>query len=315
MSWQKAEDPECGTDGLPLAVETVIVPRARDLGGVEVRRVLPSARRKTVGPFIFFDQMGPLELLDGNGPEVRPHPHIGLATVTYLFEGAIAHRDTVGSDIVIRPGAVNWMTAGRGIVHSERTPAPERAAGQSLHGIQTWVALPKSHETAAPDFTHHPARTLPVFELGGARLRTLAGSAWGHASPVSFPHPIWYVVGEAEGAAEFVVPADAAEERAVYVARGTLRVGAETLPAGSMAVMRPGCAVTVRTDGPAAFMLAGGGAMPEKRLIEWNLVASEPGLIAKARADWQDSIERGWQGSVFTLPDGEDEWIPLPDGL
>ena len=183
-------------------IEQIIKPREKDLGdGFVVRRILPFHSRKMVGPFIFFDHFGPVEYAPGKGFDVRPHPHIGLATVTFLYEGAIRHKDTLGNDLVIRPGAVNWMTAGRGICHSERTPDEERANGQSMHGIQTWVALPKDYAEIAPDFVHHPAETLPEFDLGGAHARVLAGTAFGHEAPVEFPWRIWYVGADAEAAA------------------------------------------------------------------------------------------------------------------
>ncbi len=299
--------PDCET------LELVIKPREKDLGdGFVVRRILPFHKRRMVGPFIFFDHFGPVDYAPGQGFDVRPHPHIGLSTVTYLFEGAIAHRDTVGSDLVIRPGAVNWMTAGRGIVHSERTPPPERASGQCLHGIQTWVALPGAEEETEPAFQHHAADTLPVFELGGAQMRLLAGNGWGHASPVAFPHPIWYLAADAPDGGGFDIPGDAAQERALYVAEGEVQVGSQTLQAGSMGILNPGCDVPVRAGNGAKFMLAGGAPYPEKRLIEWNLVATDRALIEQAKADWQASIDADWWGERFTLPDGEEEWIPLP---
>ena len=296
-------------------VEQVIEPRARDLGGgFRVRRVLPFHARKMVGPFIFFDHFGPADYGPGEGFDVRPHPHIGLSTVTYLFEGAIAHKDTVGSDLIIRPGAVNWMTAGRGIVHSERTPPEERASGQSLHGIQTWVALPKDHEETAPAFDHHPAESLPVFDLGGAEARLIAGTAWGHTSPVEFPHPIWYLAVDAStGAARFDIPASEAEERAIYVADGVAEIDGRRFENGVMAVLTPGADVPVSLGAGARVMLAGGAPMDGKRNIDWNLVASSPERIEKAKDDWRASIAGGWKDTVFTLPDGEAEWIPLPE--
>lgn len=300
--------PNCDT------LEMIIRPRERDLGdGFVVRRILPFHKRRMVGPFVFFDHFGPVDYGPGNGFDVRPHPHIGLSTVTYLFEGAIAHKDTVGSDLVIRPGAVNWMTAGRGIVHSERTPPDERASGQCLHGIQTWVALPVAHEETEPAFDHHPADSLPVFDLGGAQMRLLAGEAWGHVSPVEFPHPIWYLAGDAPPGAVFTIPADAAEERAIYVAEGTLLVEAAQLSAGDMGILAEGCAVRVRADAGSKFMLAGGSPYPEKRLVEWNLVASTRERIERARADWQASIDGDWKDTPFGMPKGEEEYIPLPD--
>lgn len=266
-----------------------------------------------VGPFIFFDHFGPVNYAPGKGFDVRPHPHIGLATVTFLYDGAIQHKDTLGNDLVIRPGAVNWMTAGRGICHSERTPAPERAQGQSMHGIQTWVALPKDYAEIAPDFVHHPAETLPEFDLGGAQARVLAGTAFGHTAPVEFPWPIWYVGAETKAEARFTIGADEAEERALYVADGAATIGSETLSSGQMAVLTPGADVAVRIAPGTRFLLAGGARMDGPRLVDWNFVAADKDRIAKARADWRASAEKGWKNTPFTLPDGEDEYIALPE--
>ena len=296
-------------------LEMIIAPREKDLGGgFKVRRILPFHKRRMVGPFIFFDHFGPVDYAPGKGFDVRPHPHIGLSTVTYLFDGAIRHKDSVGNDLVIRPGAVNWMTAARGIVHSERTPPEERATGQRMHGIQTWLALPRAHENAAPDFIHHPADTLPVIDLNGAKLRLLAGAAFGEVSPVEFPHPIWYLAGDAVNTARFTIPAEAADERAIYLADGELKAGTDTLQPGQMAILKPGCDVEISAEAGAKFMLAGGAPLPERRYIEWNLVASDPALIKVAKADWQAAINDGFPGGRFPMPDGETEWIPLPEG-
>lgn len=296
------------------AVDMIIDARTRDLGdGFKVRRVLPYHKHRMVGPFVFFDHFGPATYAPGEGMDVRPHPHIGLATVTYLFEGAIGHKDTVGSDIVIRPGAVNWMVAGKGIVHSERTPPEERTSGMTIHGIQTWVALPKTHEDCEPSFVHHPADTLPVFDLGGARAQVLAGTAWGHTSPVEFPWGIWYVGIQAPDGASFEIPADAADERALYVAGGSVDVGGQRLDQGQMAVLTEGEAVDVKASANSHIMLAGGQRMDGERKMDWNLVSSRPEAIEKAKQDWRESAARGWKGTVFELPAGEMEHIPLPD--
>lgn len=294
-------------------IEQIIKPREKDLGdGFVVRRILPFHNRKMVGPFIFFDHFGPVNYAPGKGFDVRPHPHIGLATVTFLYEGAIQHKDSLGNDLVIRPGAVNWMTAGRGICHSERTPKTERTNGQTMHGIQTWVALPKGFAETAPDFVHHPADTLPKFDLGGAHARVLAGTAFGHTAPVDFPWGIWYVGADAEVEAQFSIGRDEAEERAVYVAMGEASINGTTIEAGHMAILRSGKDVPVSVTAGSRFMLAGGQKMDGRRLIEWNFVASDKERLAKAKADWRASAASGWQETPFTLPEGEDDYIPLP---
>lgn len=295
-------------------IDQVISSRARDLGGgFTVRRVLPFHNRRMVGPFIFFDHFGPAEYAPGDGMDVRPHPHIGLATVTYLFEGAIAHKDTVGSDIVIRPGAVNWMVAGKGIVHSERTPPEERKSGMRIHGIQTWVALPEDEQLCDPSFTHHPKADLPVFDLGGAEAQVLAGEAWGHRSPVRFPWGIWYVGVTARSGADFEIPADAADERAIYVAGGSVIIDGETVSESEMAVLKPGLAAAVTAEPNSYFMLVGGQTMDGPRKIEWNLVASRQDIIDEAKTGWRESIAKGWKDTRFALPEGETEYIPLPE--
>lgn len=294
-------------------IEQIIKPREKDLGdGFVVRRILPFHSRKMVGPFIFFDHFGPVEYAPGKGFDVRPHPHIGLATVTFLYEGAIRHKDTLGNDLVIRPGAVNWMTAGRGICHSERTPDEERASGQSMHGIQTWVALPKDYAEIAPDFVHHPADTLPEFDLGGAHARVLAGDAFGHSAPVEFPWGIWYVGADADNGAEFTIGADEAEERALYVAFGEAVIDGELIEAGQMAILTPGKDIPVSVAIGTRFMLAGGQPMDGPRKIEWNFVATDTERLEQAKADWRASAASGWQNTPFTLPEGEDDYIPLP---
>ena len=295
------------------AIELVIEPRERDLGdGFQVRRILPFHKRRMVGPFIFFDHFGPVSYAPGKGMDVRPHPHIGLATVTYLFEGAIAHKDTLGTDIVIRPGAVNWMTAGRGIAHSERTPPEERAAGQRLHGLQTWVALPASHVETEPAFVHHPAETLPVFDLGGGEARLLAGEGFGHASPVSFPWEILYLALDAPRGASFDLLDDLAEERAVYVVEGEAEIAGRTAAAGTMMVLAPGAEVRIEAAPGAKLAVAGGAPMDGPRKIDWNFVALDTARIEQAKSDWRASIADGFQDTTFALPPDEEDWIPLP---
>jgi len=225
-------------------IDTVIVPRAHDIGGFEVRRALPSARRQMVGPFIFWDQMGPARFPSGEGMDVRPHPHIGLSTLTYLFEGEIMHRDSLGTAQAIRPGDVNWMTAGRGIVHSERTDMELRASGPPLYGIQAWVALPKASEEVAPSFAHLGSGTLPTIEAEGKRVRVVAGTMWGETSPVPSYSETIYADAILETGAKLSIPADH-EERAVYVAEGTVSVAGDRFDCGQLLILHPGDPVTV----------------------------------------------------------------------
>ena len=294
-------------------IERVIDPRANDLGGgFKVRRALPFDAHKMVGPFIFFDHFGPVEYAPGDGFDVRPHPHIGLATVTYLFEGAMRHKDSVGSDIVIRPGAVNWMTAGRGITHSERTPPEERANGQSMHGLQTWVALPKTHEMMEPSFVHHPENSLPTIDMDGAEMRVLAGEAFGHRSPVEFPWGILYAAIDAPEAARITFPGDMTDERAIYLVSGSVTIGEDIFGEGQMIILSEGKDVPVKFAVGTKGIICGGQTMDGKRLIDWNFVASDKAMIDQAKADWQAWIDNGYASDRFgTLDEGEH--IPLPE--
>ncbi len=283
-----------------------IVPRGRDLGGFSVKRVLPTAKRKTVGPFIFFDHMGPVDFPPGQGINVRPHPHIGLATVTYLFEGELRHQDSLGSDQMIYPGAVNWMIAGRGITHSERTSPTTRAAGSRLCGIQTWVALPKAEEERAPAFEHHVKETLPAHEDDARRLRLILGHAYGAEAPVRTFSDMFYLDAELRPGAALALPEDH-EERAVYIAEGSLDLGGAIREAGRMLIFASGRPIAVRA-GPAGarLMLLGGAPFGEKRFIWWNFVSSSQARIEQAKEDWR-------QGR-FPLPPGDkEEFIPLPE--
>jgi redox-sensitive bicupin YhaK (pirin superfamily) len=286
------------------ALESVIMPRTRDLGdGFEVRRALPSAQRRMVGPFVFFDQMGPVTLQAGSGLDVRPHPHIGLATVTYLFDGEILHRDSLGNAQSIRPGAVNWMTAGCGIVHSERTPPDLRAGESSLFGIQTWVALPKGREEMEPGFAHHDADVLPVIEDQGGRLRLIAGSLYGARAPVEVFSEMFYVDAALSGRARLDLPAEH-EERAAWVAEGRIEVGGDVFDAGQMLVFRPGEMVAIKSLDPARLILFGGATM-DARHVWWNFVSSSAERIEQAKADWK-------AGRFGKVPGDETEFIPLP---
>lgn len=292
------------------AIEIVIEPRTRDLGGFTVGRVLPFAKRRMVGPFIFFDEMGPADFAPGKGIDVRPHPHIGLATVTYLFDGEIRHRDSLGFDQVIRPGDVNWMTAGRGIAHSERTDDARRQSGQKMHGIQSWVALPEADAECAPSFHHHPKDTLPVIERDGVTMRLIAGEAFGETAPVKTYSPIFYLAADAAANAD--IPLPDYEERAIYVVDGTINVDGEGYGAGKMVVFTAGAAPTIRATAPSRLMLLGGAPLG-KRLIWWNLVATSRDRIDQAKVDWQSSADAKFKDSPFSLPPGEDEFIPLPE--
>ncbi len=284
---------------------TVIDARARDLGGFTVGRILPSAARKLIGPFIFFDHMGPAAFPPGRGIDVRPHPHIGLATVTYLFEGEIVHRDSLGSHQPIRPGDVNWMTAGRGITHSERTGTGPRQAGSRLDGLQLWVALPLSHEETNPEFHHHPARDLPAVNIAGTRVRVLAGSAFGETSPVRTLSPLFYADAAMPAGSELPLPNEH-EERAAYVASGRVECGNETAERGRMLVFTPGAAAGLRAVSDARVALIGGAPIDGERHIFWNFVSSSQARIEQAKRDWR-------QGRFPKVPGDEQEFIPLPD--
>jgi redox-sensitive bicupin YhaK (pirin superfamily) len=294
------------TDPLPPGLETVLLPRTHDIGGFEVRRALPAKERQMVGPFIFFDEMGPGEFLTGKGVDVRPHPHIGLSTVTYLFEGEILHRDSLGTEQPIAPGDVNWMTAGRGIAHSERTAATRRAAPHKLAGIQSWVALPRDKEEVAPDFVHHPGATLPVLEDLGARLRLIAGEGWGRRSPVATASELFYADAVLAPGAKLPMPDH--EERAAYVMTGSVEVAGTRFESGRMLVFRAGDAITLAAGAEGArLLLLGGAAMDGPRYLFWNFVSSSRERIEEAKAAWA----RDRMGLV--VPGDEAEWIPLPE--
>lgn len=285
-------------------IETLIRPRERDLGGFSVRRVLPYRGGTMVGPFIFFDHMGPARFPVGTGIDVRPHPHIGLATVTYLFEGEIVHRDSLGFVQPIRPGDVNWMTAGRGIVHSERSAPEEKARGPRLHGIQTWLALPKKDEEMAPAFVHYPGAGLPVVEEAGVRLTVIAGEIAGACSPVATRSPTFYGEARMEKGATLALPG-VLGARAVYVVEGTADIGGEAVRPAEMAVLAMGPGAIVRAETDARVMVLGGEPLDGKRHIWWNLVSSDPVRIEQAKADWRE-------GRFASVP-GDDEFIPLPE--
>ena len=286
-------------------IDLIIDQRRKDLGGFEVGRVLPFAKRRMVGPFVFFDHMGPAAFQPGFGREVdvRPHPHIGISTVTYLFEGEITHRDSVGAVQPIHPGEVNWMTAGSGITHSERFET-HRTKGGTLHGIQAWVALPDGQEEIAPAFANHGPADLPTYEAGGLWARLIAGKGWGAESRVKTHSPMFYCHWRLAAGAKAELPAEY-PERAAYVVEGTVEAGGQTLRAGQMAVFKPGKPVAFTAMTPATVMLLGGEPVGP-RFLEWNFVSSSKDRIEQAKADWR--------AGRMKLPDADDaEFIPLPE--
>ena len=303
MSWRPAQEPVCHP--ARGVIDVVIEPHEKDLGGFSVRRVLPAPDRRSVGPFVFFDHMGPATFPPGQGIDVRPHPHIGLATVTYLFEGEILHRDSLGSELPIRPGAVNWMTAGRGIVHSERTRPEELERERRLHGIQTWVALPLAHEEDGPGFEHIAAERLPVFREGDAELRLIAGSAFGRPAPFETVVDLFYLEGRIDAGGSLTLPA-ALGERCVHVVGGELAIAGRRVAPMEMAVLEDGADVILEAGAAGAHvMLAGGAPLDARRTMYWNFVSSSKERIEQAKADWQ-------AGRFPKVPGDEVEFIPLP---
>jgi len=305
MSFSPTKDPAIG-DALQCdAIKHVVVPRSVDLGDFVVRRALPSTQTRMVGPFVFFDHFGPAEFRSGNGIDVRPHPHIGLATVTYLFDGEIVHRDSLGTMAAIHPGEINWMVAGRGIVHSERTGAERRAAGGSLHGLQCWVALPAAQEEIAPRFAHHAADLFPVVSGDGKTVRVAVGSLYGVRSPVETNSET--ILGDAMLAAGATLPIDADhEERAIYVVSGEIEIMHDHFDPQRLLVLRPGDQVTVKARTVAHIMILGGAAMDGPRHIWWNFVSSRKERIDQAKAEWK-------AGHFSIVPGDETEFIPLPE--
>jgi redox-sensitive bicupin YhaK (pirin superfamily) len=305
MSWMPSTDPVLGDTRACDGLELVIVPRVRDLGdGFSVRRALPHGKRQMVGPFIFFDQMGPVQFIAGQGLDVRPHPHIGLATVTYLFDGRVMHRDSEGNALEITPGAMNLMTAGCGIAHSERSPAAARRGSEGMFGIQSWIALPRAQEETEPSFQHFDAGSLPVIEDGGVWARVIAGTAFGRTSPVDMLSQWLYAeVVLAPGAS---APLDAdQEERAIYVAEGEVDIAGDTFEAPRLLIFRPGDRITVRALRRVRLMFLGGAALEGPRYIWWNFVSSRRERIEQAKEDWK-------MGRFAPVPN-ETEFIPLPE--
>ena len=298
-------DPSLETSAsAPESLEIVLHGHAKDVDGFTVSRVLPSLQRKHLGPFCFFDHLGPSELPVGRGLDVRPHPHIGLATVTYVLEGEIIHRDSLGFTQPIQPGAVNWMTSGRGITHSERTSAELRQSGSRLHVAQLWVALPHTHEQMEPEFHHYAADSLPEFELGASKVRLLAGSAYGRTSPVRVFSPLFYVEAEVPAGASVSLPEEH-QERGAYVMSGALSHEGVAIEARSLAFFRAGGTPSVRAEVDSRVLLLGGAPPDGPRHIEWNFVSSSLERIERAKRDWQ-------AGAFPKVPGDEIEFIPLP---
>jgi redox-sensitive bicupin YhaK (pirin superfamily) len=305
MSFFPGRDPAAGNARQCDAIAAIIVPRAVDLGDMTVRRALPSARSRMVGPFIFFDHFGPAEFRAGHGIDVRPHPHIGLATVTYLFDGEIMHRDSLGTAVAIKPGEVNWMTAGRGIVHSERTGTELRRTGSPIHGLQMWVALPAAKEEMEAGFAHHDVAEFPVVEDNGKRVRVVIGSLYGAASPTRTTSET--VFADVTLKAGATLPIDAGyEERALYVMEGAIEIAGHSFEPGRLLVLRTGDAVQVTAERDARFVIVGGAAMDGPRHIWWNFVSSRKERIEQAKAEWK-------AGHFGKVPGDEIEFIPLPE--
>jgi len=292
----------------------IITPKPKDLGGFTVRRALPQAGRRNVGPFVFFDEIGPADFAPGDGVNVRAHPHIGLATITYLFDGEMTHRDSVGAVQSIRPGDVNLMNAGRGVTHSERTGAEARANGHRLHGLQIWVALPKAHEETDPTFTHTPAAAVPYVETGGATATIVVGAAHGAQSPVHCHADVLYVVydaSDADAPVTITLP-DNVEERALYAISGAITLNDTDVPTSSLAVLGADSVQLTLAPGARAALI-GGAALDAPRYLSWNFVSSSRERLAQAERDWTQSSQSGWAEGPFCAPvDDGNEYIPLP---
>ncbi|RWK36177.1 pirin family protein [Mesorhizobium sp.] len=305
MSFFPGNDPLPGDAFASDQIELMVIPNAKDIGGFQVRRALPTAKRRLVGPFIFFDRMGPAILRAGQALDVRPHPHIGLSTVTYLFDGKIRHRDSLGTEMVIQPGDVNLMTAGRGIVHSERTPQELRGAPMSVSGLQTWLALPDDKEEVDPIFENTAAMRLPEIDAEGVSGRVVIGAFSGLRSPVVTASDTLYADLSLAPGASVKIPADA-EERAIYTLQGEVSISGDRFPAERLLVFRPGDEIVVSSQGGAHFMLFGGASLGSKRYIWWNFVSSSKERIEQAKEEWKT-------GRFDIVPGDEEEFIPLPD--
>jgi redox-sensitive bicupin YhaK (pirin superfamily) len=305
MTLPHIEDPMPGDVAAADAIETVIVPRARDLGDFEVRRALPSAQRQMVGPFIFFDQFGPVLMKAGKGMDVRPHPHIGLSTVSWLFDGIIQHKDSLGFDQPIKPGELNWMTAGKGIVHSERSPAPDRQVDRKIYGIQSWVALPKQFEDTKPGFEHVSAAALPELRDGKRNVRVIAGSMFGEKSPVKTHSDLFYADVTLQPGGRIPLPTEHIE-RGIYITDGQVEIAGDVFEAGRLLVFHHKDPIVIASERGARFMMLGGEPMDGPRYIWWNFVASSQERIEAAKDDWA-------RARFAIVPGDEKEFIPLPE--
>lgn len=303
MSQYKTSEPTCRRCPSTPTVDTIIKARPRNIDGFTVARVLPAPHRRHVGPFLFFDHIGPLDVAPGKALDVRPHPHINLATVTYLLEGEIEHRDSLGTVETIRPGAVNWMTAGRGIVHSERTPQALREHGSRLHGLQFWVALPREFEEVEPSFRHYDATELPVVELQGVRLVVLAGSAYGATSPIQTYSPVLFIEAHLRPGSDLTLPS--AAELGAYIIDGSVRFGEERAGAGQLLVFAPGASGTLHTEESTRVVLIGGDPPDGPRHMWWNFISSSEKRVEQAKQDWK-------AGRFPEVP-GDKEFVPLPE--
>ena len=304
MSWQHSDTPDCKTDSGCDAIDTLIAPKAKNIGAFDVRRSLPSSKRRMVGPFVFLDQMGPATIEIGDGMDVRPHPHIGIATVTWLFEGAIMHRDSLGYVQEIKPGELNWMVAGSGIVHSERTPDRLRDQAHPVYGIQAWVALPKAHEEIEASFVHYPQSNLPKFDVNGASITLICGSAWGRSSPVELLHETLYAEVSMASGATLDLPKETAE-KAILLLSGNLSIDDAPFESDQLIVLKDDRDVQIHAAEAAHLMVLGGAPMDGPRHMWWNFVSSSKERIEQAKTDWQEK-------KFGTVP-GDNEFIPLPD--
>lgn len=306
MSWQDAKDAQCEGETGCRSIELVIEPRAHELGGLTVRRALPVREKRSVGPFVFFDQMGPDVLAPGQAIDVRPHPHIGLSTLTWLFDGSIMHRDSLGYEQEIKPGEINWMTAGSGIVHSERSVQEGLDQERDLFGLQIWMALPVKDEETDPSFQHYPAEQIPTYEKDGIEAKIVAGSMWGLRSPVSVYSETVYVDIRLSGGHGMTIDAEY-EERALYPLEGSLKIDGEVFGVGQMIVLKEGRDVSVSSDEGCHFTLLGGAKLDGKRFMFWNFVSSRRERINQAKLDWKE-------GRFAKVINDEEEFVPLPEG-